>query len=590
MSNDTLEQQETTNEVTLEDLTYFEAEDGLFIFMADREDICDIIERIGFQIYYLISNKIVKSQPPNNNKHTNNNKTSNSYTSTSTTNVKPVPAAPPPPDVKNFAIYKVCNSFVGRTVQEAEVALPDNFVSIAPLAHYTMPLIPHIIVDKLDQFFRLVDAQHSTESIVMLTYDLDKEGPEGWGVLVPDQENTAAHCNYDPHSVAEVKPDNVMIVGSVHSHPHMSAYASGTDHADQADFDGIHITYGWQKTVNNGATQYHIELQMAGQAYTLKPEDVFEDFVIQKEPDPDVVEWSTKVKKELPPSLPAGGYRGGQVLGNPPAKTPHGKMGGAGNSIKHWSNSDFFNSIKDQLVTPCIIAYELPYNYNEIYKESVNCMVCGVVLDHYSIVDHICDICNVPIFTKDEPIKKVIDELAYYAYQYQVDLNVPAYIVGGSNNSIHVSRITPTTLKEYLTDDSLDSIAQLTVDNEIENEVPDYQSPVCCSAVDIVDCFCETTLTAKDFRLFMDTSASYDFYAKKSVCVDCEHYLEDSCPYLVDIAVNFKTMVNQDPNTHISELEAAENVIDGTDCKYFEKYDNNLDIYDNEGWSELYYG
>ena len=74
-----------------------------------------------------------------------------------------------------------------------------------------------------------------------------------------------------------------MIVGSVHSHPGMPAYASGTDHADQADFDGVHITFGWQNNVNSGATQYHIELQVSGESYTLKPEDVFEGYTLQKQ-------------------------------------------------------------------------------------------------------------------------------------------------------------------------------------------------------------------------------------------------------------------------------------------------------------------
>lgn len=588
MSNDTIEYQEQNTEVTLDDLTYFEAEDGLFMFMADREDICDIVEGIGFQIYYLIANKIVKTQQTNtnnNNKHTNNNSSKN-YTSTSNKNLKPVPA-PPAPDVKKFTVYKVCNSFVGRTIQESDVALPDSYITVSPLAHYNMPLIPHVIVDKLDQFFRLVDAQHGTESIVMLTYDLNKEGSDGWGILVPDQENTAAHCNYDPHSVAEVKPDNVMIVGSVHSHPHMSAYASGTDHADQADFDGIHITYGWQKSVNNGATQYHIELQMAGQAYTLKPEDVFEDFSIQKEPDPDVVEWSGKVKKGLPPSLPAGGYRGGQVLGNPPT-TPLGKTGGVGSNSKDWTNSDFFNSIKDQLVTPCLIAYEIPYNYHEVYNQTVKCMVCGVVLDHYSIVDHICDICNVPVFPKDEPINKVIEEIAYYAYQMKSDLDVPVYMVGDSNGGMFISRITPTTLKDYLNQDVLNNLPEIHIEDG-SGEVPDYQTPVCCNAVDIVDCVCDETLTAKDFKHFMDISTSYDFYAKSSVCVDCEHYLEDTCPYLVDIAKNFTSLVKENPLTDISELEAAENIIDGNDCAYFEKYVYNEEILETYGdWQGAY--
>jgi hypothetical protein len=589
MSIDTSQEQEN---ITLDDLNYFEAEDGLFIFFADREDICDVVENIGFQIYYLLCNKVTKAQTPaNNNKHSNNNNNSKTYTSGPSNALTPVPS--PSQEVKTQTIYKVCNSFVGRTIKEASITLPDHFISVSPLAHYTMPLIPHVIVEKLDQFFRLVDAQHGTESIVMLTYDLDKEGPEGWGVLVPDQQNTAAHCNYDPHSIAEIKPDNVMIVGSVHSHPHMAAYASGTDHADQADFDGIHITYGWQKSVNNGATQYHIELQMAGEAYTLKPEDVFEDFVIQKEPDPDVVEWSSKVKKELPPLHPTGGPAKAQALGNPPltSQTP-GKTAGVGSDSKnHWTKSKFFNSIKDQLETPCVIAYELPYAYHEVYANKINCLVCGVVLDHYSIVDHFCDICNVPVFSKNEPIQTVVEEIAYYCYQNKIDLNIPFYLVGDSSDgAFFVSRITPTTLKEYLNSDVVSTIISDIPEVVVEDipdikEVPDYQQPVCCTAVDVVDCVCSEPLTLKEFNIFLDSSKKYDFYDKNGPCFDCHHYMSESCPYLLDIACNYVSLTKKEPLTDLSELEAAEYIIDGTECVYFEKFNQYYD--DNIG--SLYY-
>ena len=576
MTTEILEQKE----VTLDDLNYFEAEDGLYIFMADRDDICDVIENIGFQIYYLLSNKIVKTQTNTNNKHANNGKTDN--TSTYGSYTQPKAATPPPPPVKNFAIYKVCNTFVGRTVQEAKIALPDNFVSIDPVAHYSMPLIPTVIIDKLDQFFRLVDAQHGTESIVLLTYDMNSQGSEGWGVLVPDQENTPAHCNYDPQSIVDIKPDNVMIVGSVHSHPHMAAYASGTDHADQADFDGIHITYGWQKSVNNGATQYHIELQMSGEAYTLKPEDVFEDYVINKEPDPDVVEWSGRVKKELPPLSPAGGSRT-TVLGNPPTQ-PLGKTEGVGN-LSHWTHSSFFNQIKDQLVTPCLIAYEIPYTIYDLQNNKISCMVCGVILDHYSVVDHICDICSVPVFTKDEPIQTVIEEMAYYAYQSKIELDVPVYMFGTSSEGFYISRITPTTLKDYL---NVDKFEEIVASQDDKESIPDYQSPVCCNAVDIANCYCDNTVTVKDFGDFLDIAQMYDFYSKESTnpCLDCSGYLDQSCPYLVDIASNFMKMKSEDPTVTEHELEAAEGIIDGTDCLYFEKYSyNDLEENDLGGWN-----
>jgi hypothetical protein len=145
-------------------------------------------------------------------------------------------------------VVKVVNNIIGRSVSQVEDEIAD-LAAVRETAEYTLPGIPLEIVNRLDDFFRLVDAQHGTEAIVMLTFDPTKSDSSGWGVLVPEQTNTSVHCNYNPDSIVAEKPDHVMIVGSVHSHPGMAAYASGTDHADQADFDGIHITYGWQKSV-----------------------------------------------------------------------------------------------------------------------------------------------------------------------------------------------------------------------------------------------------------------------------------------------------------------------------------------------------
>jgi hypothetical protein len=413
-----------TNEsqLTLDDLSVvWNEEDGLPIFTSDKDNICDIVENLGFQIYYLVGNNVeVKKESL---KVTENNKLV-----TKTVDV----------EHRNLQVFKVVNNFVGRCIAKADIQLP-GLNDVATLAHYNMPLIPHVIVDKLDQFFRLVDAQHGTESIVMLTYDITKEGPEGWGILVPDQENTAAHCNYDPHSIAEVKPDNVMIVGSVHSHPHMAAYASGTDHADQADFDGIHITYGWQKSVNNGATQYHIEMQMAGTAYTLRPEDVFENFVIQKEPDPEVVEWSSKVKKELPLHS-MGGYPTNPKTSHqlsPQSRTAHT----AGNSVRpRWIDYLAQDKSFDALGLPqdYIIFQEIP----SYATTGSSCEICGTYLDHFNIHDNICDVCDVPLFVKETDKTKIAEELFYYCYQYNISNHLPVYMLGvNEDKTLFVMRV-----------------------------------------------------------------------------------------------------------------------------------------------------
>ena len=275
----------TYMDVKLDDLTYFWTKSGVPCFMANRPNIEEEIEFLGFNIYYLICN-VVEDRKIEHKAQTN------PYVAAWTETVKDY----------STQIVKVVNNFIGRSVSVIEDENIYDFDAVRVEAEYSLPPIPRVLIDKLDEFFRLVDTQHGTESIVLLTFDPNFEGSsEGWGVLVPEQTNTSVHCKYEADSVVDQKPDHVMIVGSVHSHPKMAAYASGTDHEDQADFDGLHITFGWQSSVNNGATQYHIEMQMAGNSWTLRPEDVFETTKFLKEADPEVVAWTDKVKKVLPP-------------------------------------------------------------------------------------------------------------------------------------------------------------------------------------------------------------------------------------------------------------------------------------------------
>lgn len=197
-------------------------------------------------------------------------------------------------------VFKLVKNIVGVAV----VPVKDDDLDLAFLDQqcwFNLPAIPLKMVADLDKFFRLIDDKLGTESIALLTFDpsyLNQENAsDGWGVLIPKQTNTAGSCKYDPASVAEKKEDGVMIVGSAHSHPGMKAFASHTDVGDQANFDGIHITYGWDK--GSKKTEYHIELQMAGTRFTYKPEQAFEQEPDTPVPD-EVLEWAECVEKEVP--------------------------------------------------------------------------------------------------------------------------------------------------------------------------------------------------------------------------------------------------------------------------------------------------
>lgn len=61
-------------------------------------------------------------------------------------------------------------------------------------------------------------------------------------VRVPEQHGTAAHSTY-------IRPDTgaLPIVGTIHSHPGMSAFWSGTDRNDQLKASGMHLVIGLER-------------------------------------------------------------------------------------------------------------------------------------------------------------------------------------------------------------------------------------------------------------------------------------------------------------------------------------------------------
>lgn len=411
----------------IEDLTVMWTDEGLPVFIADTPDIVEKAKSYGFSIFYVLGclEEIIKPKL------------------ISQKNINTQPSHTTQPQYKyESKIFKVVSNFIGTLVTPAEDVSISSLGILRPECLYTMPLIPKVIVSKLDDFFRSVEKIHNSEAIVLLTFDTTKDDSSGWGILVPDQENNAAHCNYDPLSVADQKPDHVMIVGSVHSHPSMSAYASGTDHKDQADFDGLHITFGWQHSVNNNATQYHIEMQMSGNVYTLEPNQVFESEDPAKDPDPEVLQWIDKVKKAHPPIM------GGHQIPHSQTTTTASKKNQ--NQKPQTSKTKSQTSQKDSSSKK---ESSLDLHYTELFPEynldnlglivaevediisfpqiDCHCPACGTEVTQESIWENVCSSCDIPISSVGDSYLYIISNLKDYCEQRNIDFkSYKAYLWG----------------------------------------------------------------------------------------------------------------------------------------------------------------
>jgi len=537
----------------LNDLKHFWMPSGVPCFIADRQDICDVVENMGFQIYYLLSNhktetKSVTNSTPSASPH---NYGYTTYGNSTITSIK---------IEKKPRLFKVVNNYVGRVVAVSNDEFPAEFIDIEDECTYSMPLIPIDVVNKLDEFFRLVHSQHGTESIVILTYDTTKTGPAGWGVLVPEQTNTAAHCKYDADSIVALKPENVMIVGSVHSHPDMPAYASGTDHDDQADFDGLHITYGWQKSVNNGATQYYAELQMAGTGYKLDMEDVFETVTVQKDPDPEVVEWSTKVKKAYPPYQ--GGHstiQNGRDTQTTQTTTPQQQPGlqtgkAVGGSRTPLKQARFLEKYEDVLA-----AYHMPYNAVLAIEAELDernrghCLVCETEINISDVRIGLCPTCEVPLVHSEDHMSTIVEKVESYLIDNYLPYTTPVYLYSFTDDNLPSIMNISDELR-YYTGTAMKPIVQNSAVKKADvSDLSDYvhlpthtedvipidsafsSGHTACCGVRIenaeVDCVCAVRLMPDDvvdFDSYLAENA--DIYVPNSPCHDCTHFYSIKCP------------------------------------------------------------
>lgn len=214
-------------------------------------------------------------------------------------NKKVLPARP--------IVFKVVMNTVSLSVYPVEPDAKLGFDHIDVNAHFRLPKIPWEMVERLDSFFRRVDEEKGgSEAIVVLGFDERCDDATGWRIMVPTQRNTAAYCNYDPASVVDVISDEdidyVQQVGTIHSHPGMSAFASHTDAGDQYNNDGLHITFGWPRSTNK--TEFHIEVQAGGIKWTFQPDAIFEQ--PPKKDFPELNEWVSRVTKDVTPPLVQG--------------------------------------------------------------------------------------------------------------------------------------------------------------------------------------------------------------------------------------------------------------------------------------------
>lgn len=105
---------------------------------------------------------------------------------------------------------------------------------------YDFPLLPKELMSQALDFFKRIYERDHSEAEVILVHNPAATPPVK--LFVPPQKCSGGSVNsaFNPEHIGK----GWQIIGSIHSHCNFSAFHSGTDTGDAAEFDGLHITIG----------------------------------------------------------------------------------------------------------------------------------------------------------------------------------------------------------------------------------------------------------------------------------------------------------------------------------------------------------
>jgi hypothetical protein len=167
----------------------------------------------------------------------------------------------------------------------------------APQCEVRYPLLKASTLEHIVAFFDRVYRLHQSESVVLLLWDLDGQR---YKVCVPEQEATVwqswggGRSAQDVRYAVPVPPPRHLLVGDLHCHANMAAFASGTDRLDEVYRDGVHGVVG---RIESEPPEFHLELAVDGHRFALRPEQIFEGYRERRRYVPR--QWLDKVKVKV---------------------------------------------------------------------------------------------------------------------------------------------------------------------------------------------------------------------------------------------------------------------------------------------------
>jgi hypothetical protein len=139
-------------------------------------------------------------------------------------------------------------------------------------------------------FFEWADDEWYGEAAVILLHNPESGEMK---LLVPEQECSMGSVHYTIPNTIE---PGWRMIGDIHSHVRMSAFASGTDTHDEVGRPGVHIVIG---KIDCEPPDFHAEVVVDRMRFKVNLDDVMEDYT-ERTGFPE--EWKKQVTKKKWPT------------------------------------------------------------------------------------------------------------------------------------------------------------------------------------------------------------------------------------------------------------------------------------------------
>jgi hypothetical protein len=146
-------------------------------------------------------------------------------------------------------------------------------------------------------FFDRVYQLHQSESVVLLLWDLEAQR---YKLCVPEQEAgvwesySGRRSPQDVRYTVPVLPARHLLVGDIHCHGNLAAFASTTDRDDERYRDGVHAVVG---SIESEPPEFHLELAIDGYRFGLEMSHIFEGYTQRRRFVPR--QWLDRVRVQV---------------------------------------------------------------------------------------------------------------------------------------------------------------------------------------------------------------------------------------------------------------------------------------------------